>query len=114
MELKVFYDDLVEKNTRLKNVVDQINELAKAGDKKAALEMREELNIAREEAMQADAIYVEMVEASHVYETGAAREFVPVSKTKTAENKEMKRDEYEALDPVERGKFLTGGGKIVD
>lgn len=112
MELKVFYDDLVEKNTRLKSVADQISELAKAGDKEGALAMREELNIAREEAKQADAIYAEMVEASHVYETGAAREFVPVAKT--AVKNEMTRDEYEALEPVERGKFLAGGGKIVD
>lgn len=115
MDLKVFYDDLVEKNAKVKEIGDQISELAKAGDKESAWAMKAELDEARAAAKTADEFYMAMVEATQVYMTGAAREFVPVSKEAKGEAKNVvDRAGFEAMDVLERSKFLAAGGRVTE
>lgn len=114
MNLKVWYDDLVEKRAALKAVGAQISELADAGDKEGAMALKPQLEAAKEAVKAADEFYMSMVDASQVYMTGAARTFVPTSENGEQKANEVDRAGFEAMDAVERGKFLGAGGKVIE
>lgn len=112
MNLKPLYDDLVEKNKELKAVADQISELLQAGDKEAALALKPQLDAAKQAVKEADEFYMSFADASQIFATGSAREYVPASKESGEKANVVDRAGFDAMDANERIKFLAAGGKI--
>jgi hypothetical protein len=82
--------------------------------KQKALDLRPALDAAKEEARQANDLYVSMRDAQAGSDEHARR-FVPVGDVaQKAGAKEITRAEYEAMDYAERHTYLKNGGAIVD
>jgi hypothetical protein len=85
--------------------------------KAKALEMRPQLDAAKDKAVEANKLYISMRNAGNVGNE-AARNFVPVVDTaageQEADKKEMKRADFELLDAKARMAHIQGGGTVVD
>jgi hypothetical protein len=116
MNLKFFYDDVVKCNAKLGEVTAQMEELYKAGDKASALELKPELDKAKDELKVANEVYVSLVEGAQ--ETGVARNFIPVSDEAVAvekgDEKVVARFEFDKMTAAEKVAFVVAGGKITE
>jgi hypothetical protein len=110
MSLKMYYDDVIAANDRVSEVMDQMNELYKAGDKAGAMELKPALEEAKLEARKVNELYVSLVDA--VQQTGSAKAFVAVSEAVVEDGKVVSRDVFDGMEPAGKAVFLAGGGKI--
>ena len=110
MSLKMYYDDVIAANDRVSEVMDQMNELYKAGDKAGAMELKPALEEAKLEARKVNELYVSLVDA--VQQTGKAKAFVAVSEAVVEDGKVVSRDVFDGMEPAGKAVFLAGGGKI--
>jgi hypothetical protein len=113
MSLKMYYDDVIAANDRVSEVMDQMNELYKSGDKAGAMELKPALEEAKLEARKVNELYVSLVDA--VQQTGKAKAFVPVSEgvvEAMEDGKVVTREVFDGMEPVGKAAFLAGGGKI--
>ncbi len=112
MNLKAYYDAVVAAETEMQKILNTMDTLLTDGKKAEALELRPALDEAKSKAKEANDIYLMMREGAE--SMGAARNFVPASKTPEDKAQTKSRAEYESLTPAARAEFIRGGGLIKD
>jgi hypothetical protein len=116
-DLKKLYDAVIAAEAEVSRVLGEMKaalELDTEEGKQAALDLRPALDDAKVKADEANQLYISMRGADHE-KSSIARKFVPVSSDLAEEKpRQMKRSEFEALDPSERMAFAKRGGKVVN
>jgi ElaB/YqjD/DUF883 family membrane-anchored ribosome-binding protein len=119
VDLKPMLDVARQASEDVQQILDEMTAAFNEGTdegKAKALELRPELEKAQKKAQEANDLYVAARNASMTSDS-AAKNFVPVPDNPADSNsnpREMKRDEFTALDAAERMKFILAGGTVVD
>lgn len=117
MNLKPYYDAVQAANGEVKKVAQAIDAAFTLGTEEGtlnAMELRPMLDDAQTKAEAAGKLYESMKSASMVNADGSAAKFVATPGAAEAEKKAMPRAEFDAMDAIERGKYIRNGGKVVD
>ncbi len=120
IDLKPYYDKVVETEAEVQRVANEIDVLFREGtdqSQAAALAKKSELDAAQAKHSEAVAFYEAMQSANRPND--AAKNFVPVSTTQTeptegSQPTVIKRAAYDALSLVDRAKFIQSGGTVED
>ncbi len=119
IDLKPYFDAAQVADAEVMRIMDDMNTHFSDGTdegKQAALDLRPALDVAKGKAADANQLYISMRDAAAT-SNSAAREFVPVSDSTSKAGdptKEMKRQEFEALDAAARVKFIKAGGVVTE
>lgn len=118
IDLKPYFDAAKAADEEVYRIMNEIHEHFNNGTedgKQAALELRPTLDEAKAKADEANRLYISMRDAA-ANDSNAAREFVPVSDNlpQVDNKREMKREEFLALDASARMEFIKGGGIVLD
>lgn len=121
LNLKAYLDAARDADNEVKRVANEIDTLFIDGteeSRKKALELRPALDEARNNAKEANDLYISMRDASLVTDNAASLFTAPADPAATPEEsnapKVMNRAAYDKLSPVERAEFIVSGGKVVD
>lgn len=118
MDLKPFYDAANAASEEMQTILNQMetafNEGTEEGKQKA-LDLRPDLDLAKEKADKANHLYVSVRDAASTGDR-AAKLFVPAGDKKPDAEaaKTMSRAAFTDLDAAAQMKFMKDGGKIVD
>lgn len=119
IDLKPYFDAAQKADEDVQRIMADMhasfNDGTEEGNAKA-MELRPQLDAAKEKAVAANQLYISMRNAANVT-NDAAKNFVPVPDNLPDEPKgarEMKRPEFEALDANARMDFMKSGGKLVE
>lgn len=120
--LKPYYDAALTADAEVKRVLNEMDTLFNDGTedgKKKALELRPALDEAKNQAEQANQLYVSMRDASLVNDNAAALFTAPVDPAAQSDQhaegaKVINRAGFKALDPAARMAFIKAGGKVVE
>jgi hypothetical protein len=124
IDLKPYFDHARSADEDKQRILNEMNAAFNDGTeegKAKALELRPSLDEATNKALAANELYLSLRGASQ--QNSAADQFVPVApeagKTsvedgQSAAAKEMKRDDFIALDADSRMKFMKAGGKVTE
>jgi hypothetical protein len=119
IDLKPYFDNAQKADEEVQRILNEMNAAFNDGTEEGrakALELRPSLDEAKEKGKAANDLYISM-RAAEQHTDGAAKQFVPVedvSASAAPEAKEMKREDFIALDSPARMKFIKGGGKVID
>lgn len=117
-DLKPLYDAAIAAEAKVRQVLGEMKaqlELDTEEGKQAALDLRPALDVAKVKAEEANLLYVSMRDADRESGLDVGRKFVPVSSSlPEGQNQgQMKRGEFDALDPSAQMNFIKGGGHVV-
>lgn len=119
LDLKPYFDAVNTTEAEVQRVASELDGLFREGtdeSKVKALELRPALDEAQKQHAEAVSLYEAMQQANRPNDV--AKNFVPVSTTPTeadgAQPTTIKRQEYDRLSLVDRGRFIHSGGKIED
>lgn len=120
MDLKNFYDRVITAQAAIETVKNQIADALALGTpegEEQALALEATLDTAIADEAKWHAFYNKLVDSSKGQ--NALGKFIPLTSQEIEEEpkdekKTMKRVDWNALDPVARGQFITAGGKLED
>ena len=118
MDLKPFYDAANAASEKMQGILNQMDTAFNEGTeegKQKALDLRPDLDLAKDEADKANHLYISMRDAASTNDK-AAKLFVPAGAKKPDAEAEhtMSREAFEDLTPQAQMKFIKGGGKIAE
>ena len=118
IDLKPYFDTAQKADEEVQRIMNDMHTSFNGGTEEGqakALEMRPQLDAAKNKAQAANDLYISMRNAAAT-SNDVARKFVPVADDLVDDPKaakEMKRQEFEALDTDARMKFIKAGGKLL-
>jgi len=118
IDLKPYFDSARvadEEVQRIMNAMNTAYQLGTDEGKQEALDLRPALDAAKIKADEANILYISMRDAAAT-SNSAAREFVPVTDNLPTGDpaKEMTRQDFDALDAVDRVKYMRAGGSVIE
>lgn len=114
MNLKPYYDAAIAAEAKVQDILNRMDEHFTADEKDQALELRPELEEAKQEAKEANEVYALMRDGDQ--STGVAKNFIPANGKNEQEKKtkSMTRSAFNALGARERMSYIQSGGNVVD
>jgi ElaB/YqjD/DUF883 family membrane-anchored ribosome-binding protein len=120
LDLKPYFDAVNAAEAEVQRVASELDGLFREGtdeSKVKALELRPALDEAQKAHAEAVSLYETMQKANRPNDE--AKNFVPVSTTQTEQTEGnqptvIKRQEYDRLSLMDRGRFIHSGGTIED
>lgn len=118
IDLKPYFDAARAADENVQKIMNDIHAHFEKGTdegKQAALDLRPTLDEAKAKADEANKLYLSMRDAAAI-DSKAAKDFVPANKdlSQVDNKREMKREEFLALDASARMEFIRGGGAVLD
>ena len=118
LDLKPYHDAVITADAEVQRIANEIDAAFQQGTEEGtgqALALRPALDEAQTKYDAAMKLYESLKKASQP--SNVATNFVPVSPTLPdgeTPKAEMKRNEFEALNAVEKRKYALSGGRIID
>ena len=118
IDLKPYFDTAQKADEEVQRIMTEMHASFNGGTEEGqakALEMRPQLDAAKSKAQAANDLYISMRNAAAT-SNNVARNYVPVADNLDDDPKaakEMKRQDFEALDTEARMAFIKAGGKLL-
>lgn len=120
IDLKPYFDAVNQTEAEVQGIASELDVMFREGTEEAkaeAIARRPELDAAQNKHAEAAALYESMQKANRPNDI--AKNFVPASNTQSDEAEGhqptvIKRQEYDRLSLVDRGKFIRSGGTVED
>lgn len=115
--LKALYDAAKDADAKVQRIMVQMLEAFGSGEdgKQQALALRPELDEAKQQADEANRLYISARDADSVDVNSSARKFVPTtSEGGKPVDRAMTRAEFESLSAADKMSFMLADGRIAD